>query len=86
LRQARQQILSEKEGEQWIINKAIHYNEWADLSKNDFKPVVKAFKELLEQFRCAKPKCDSWLSLTPRSDPVDLRCACGAFRLNLREK
>jgi energy-coupling factor transporter ATP-binding protein EcfA2 len=86
LRQARQQILSEKEGEQWIINKAIHYNEWADLSKNDFKPVVKAFKELLEQFRCTKPKCDSWLSLTPRNDPVDLRCACGAFRLNLREK
>ena len=86
LRQARQQILSEKEGEQWIINKAIHYNEWADLSKNDFKPVVKAFKELLEQFRCTKPKCDSWLSLTPRNDSVDLRCACGAFRLNLREK
>lgn len=86
LRQARQQIVSEKEGEQWVINKAIHYNEWANLSKNDFKPVVKAFKELLEQFRCAKPKCDSWLSLTPRNDPVDLRCACGAFHLNLREK
>ena len=52
LRQARQQILSEKEGEQWVT----------------------------------KPKCDSWLSVTPKNDPVDLRCACGAFRLNLREK
>lgn len=86
LQQARKQILSEKEGEQWVINKAIHYNEWAALSKNDFKPVVKAFRELLEQFRCTKPKCDSWLSLTPKNDPVDLRCACGAFRLNLRDK
>ena len=86
LREARQQIVSEKEGEQWVINKAIHYNEWADLSKNDFKPVVKAFKELLEQFRCTKPNANPWLSLTPRNDPVDLRCACGAFRLNLREK
>jgi hypothetical protein len=53
---------------------------------NGVKPVVKAFKELLEQFRCTKPKCDSWLSLTLRNDPVDLRCACSAFRLNLREK
>lgn len=86
LQKARQQILTAKEGEQWIINKAIHYNEWADLSKNDFKPVVTAFRQLLEQFRCDKPKCDSWLSLTPRNDPVDLRCACGTFRLNLKEK
>jgi energy-coupling factor transporter ATP-binding protein EcfA2 len=86
LQQKRQQILSEKEGEQWVINKAIHYNEWAALSKNDFKPVVKAFRELLEQFRCTKPKCDSWLYVTPRINPVDLRCACGASRLNLLGK
>jgi hypothetical protein len=69
-----------------VINKAIHYNEWADLSKNDFKPVVMAFRQLLQLFRCEKPKCDSWLSLVPRNDPVDLRCACGTLRLNLKEK
>ena len=86
LQDARSTILSASNDEQWVINKAIHYNEWADLSKNDFKPVVKAFKDLLQQFRCEKPKCDSWLSLTPKHDPVDLRCSCGAFRLNLNEK
>jgi hypothetical protein len=69
-----------------VINKAIHYNEWAELSRNDFKPVVTAFNQLLQQFRCDKPKCDSWLSVTPRNDPVDLRCACGSLRLNLKEK
>ena len=83
---SRNEILTASNGEQWVINKAIHYNEWADLSKNDFKPVVAAFKQLLEQFRCAKPKCDSWLSLNPRNDPVDLRCSCGAFHLNLKER
>jgi RecF/RecN/SMC N terminal domain len=86
LKKARQAILTEKEGEQWIINKAIHYNEWAQLSRNDFEPVVKAFKELLELFRCDKPKCGSWVSITPRNDPVDMRCACGSLRMNLREK
>lgn len=73
-------------GEQWIINKAVHYNEWAELSKQDFEPVVTAFKELLEQFRCKKPNCDSWLSLSPRFNPVDLRCSCGGLRLNLKQK
>jgi energy-coupling factor transporter ATP-binding protein EcfA2 len=47
---ARNRMLAERDGEQWIINKAIHYNEWADLSKNDFKPVVVAFRQLLQQF------------------------------------
>jgi hypothetical protein len=31
-------------------NKAIHYNEWADLSKNDFKPVVTEFNNF---FSCS---------------------------------
>ena len=83
---ARTSILAAKGGEEWIVNKAIHYNEWANLSRNDFMPVISAFKDLLQQFRCARPKCDSWLSVTPRHEPVDLRCSCGTVRFNLKEK
>jgi hypothetical protein len=83
IQKARQDILTASNGEQWVINKAVHYNKWADLSRNDFKPVVSVFKQLLQQFRCPKSKCDSWLSITPRNDPVDLRCACGSLRFNL---
>ena len=83
---ARTAILTSKGGEEWVVNKAIHYNEWANLSKNDFMPVIRAFKDVLQQFRCAKPKCDSWLSVTPRNEPIDLRCSCGAVRFNLRQK
>ena len=83
---ARTAILTAKGGGEWVVNKAIHYNEWANLSRNDFTPVVRTFKDLLQQFRCAKPKCDSWLSVTPRNEPVDLRCACGTVRFNLKEK
>ncbi|HKZ80300.1 MAG TPA: hypothetical protein VJ124_18640 [Pyrinomonadaceae bacterium] len=86
LQKARAKSLATCGGEQWIINKAVHYNEWAELSRQDFEPVVTAFRQLLHQFRCEKPKCDSWLALTPRFDPVDLRCACGSFRLNLKQK
>ncbi len=71
---ARNKMLAERDGEQWIINKAIHYNEWADLSKNDFRPVVVAFRQLLQQFRCDKPKCDSWLSISPRVSTSASKC------------
>lgn len=70
--------------EQWAVNKAVHYNEWANFGKTDFTPVVAAFKDLLACFRCAS--CGSWLYVTPRSSPDSLRCACSAVNFNLKQK
>jgi hypothetical protein len=30
--------------EQWAVNKAVHYNEWANFGKKDFEPVVAALR------------------------------------------
>lgn len=80
--------LSESTGasqvEQWAVNKAVHYNEWANFGKKDFEPVVGAFKELLDHFHCGT--CDSWLYANSRIRPEALRCACGATNLNLNQK
>ena len=71
--------------EQWAVNKAVHYNEWANFGKRDFEPVVTAFKELLDQLRC--PGCGSWLYVTPRGGiPEALRCQCASINLNLKAK
>ena len=71
--------------EQWAVNKAVHYNGWANFTKEDFEPVVAAFKELLDVFRCGE--CEQWLYVTPRKGPAEsLRCACSAVELNLKEK
>ena len=70
--------------EQWAVNKAVHYSEWANFGKKDFEPVVGSFKDLLECFSCGK--CESWLFVTPRSNPDSLRCACNVVNLNLRPK
>ena len=70
--------------EQWAVNKSVHYNEWANLGKKDFAPVVGAFTELLSQFHCAS--CDSWLHVSPKGKPESLRCACGALNFNLNKK
>ncbi|MDQ2712769.1 MAG: ATP-binding protein [Acidobacteriota bacterium] len=68
--------------EQWAVNKAVHYNAWANFGKKDFEPVVTAYKELLACFSC--PSCDSWLYAAPRLNPESLRCACNAVSLNLK--
>lgn len=70
--------------EQWAINKAVHYNEWENFGKRDFDPVVKAYRELLDCFKCES--CDSWLYVTPRHSPTSLRCACNSVNLNLEPK
>lgn len=84
----RKAALSDSNGaanvERWAVNKAVHYNEWANFGKEDFEPVVAAFKDLLGCFRCEK--CDSWLYVTPRVNPESLRCACTAVALNLKPK
>ena len=74
-------------GEQWVINKAIHYNEWVSFTKQEFRAVVEAFKSLLLQFRCPKADCESWLYVTPRkTNPEILRCRCMRINLNLKLK
>ena len=70
--------------EQWAVNKAVHYNEWANFGKKDFEPVVAAFKELLDCFRC--DKCDSWLYVTLRMQPEMLICSCKDVSFNLKPK
>lgn len=73
-----------KSAEEWAVNKAVHYNEWANFGKKDFQPVVSAFKELLDCFRCKS--CESWLHLSPRSNPETLRCSCNKMSFNLKPK
>lgn len=85
----RKELLSTCNGamnvEKWAVNKAVHYNAWANFGKKDFEPVVNAFKELLDCFRC--DACQSWLYATPRgNNPEFLRCGCGQVNLNLKQK
>jgi hypothetical protein len=39
--------------EQWQVNIAVHYTNWDNLTKKDFAPVAKAFRDLLGGFTCS---------------------------------
>ena len=87
MKEARGAVLTQCGGEQWVINRAIHYNEWATFTRAELRAVVEAFKALLLQFRCPREECQSWLYVMPRKgSPEALRCRCMTVNLNLRPK
>ena len=73
--------------EAWVVNRALHWNEWADFTEDEFREVAEACKSVLEQLRCNEPECGSLLYVSPRKGEAEaLRCRCGAFNLNLTAK
>jgi recombinational DNA repair ATPase RecF len=76
-----------QEGEQWALNPAVHFNDWANFSKADFEPVVDTWRQFLGLFRCDTPGCESWIYVVggPGREEA-LRCNCGRLNLSLRGK
>jgi hypothetical protein len=68
--------------ENWQINPAVHYNEWGNFDKQDFKPVVVSFKKLLDQFSCQS--CNGLLYVTLNQGKKEsMRCGCSNVNINL---
>jgi hypothetical protein len=87
LKNARSEALARHGEEEWVVNKAVHWNEWANFTEAEFREVVEAFKGLLVQLRCSKAGCESWFYVTPKKrDEETLRCRCGSVNINLRVK
>ena len=85
LKAARSEALSVYGGEAWVVNRAVHFNEWAYFTKAELREVVGAFKSLLMELRCSS--CESWLYATPRKGQLEsLRCPCGSATLNLKPR
>jgi hypothetical protein len=70
---------------QWAINTSIHFNHWADLQPNDFKPVVNAFNELFDLFICKNCGYIPQLILADMKWEI-ITCPCKKFLWNLKEK
>lgn len=81
----RRQIYGRSYVEQWSINAMVHYNNWGDMSKEDFSSVVDAFKDLQGLFICST--CGGLLEKIPRKGSLQrVTCPCGKFGWNLRQK
>lgn len=78
-------LIQKSAAEQWAINKSVHFNEWENFAKSEFKAVADAFKALLDHIRCRNARCGGYPYLTPRKGASEqLRCNCGAVNINLK--
>lgn len=77
--------VTQSQSEQWEINPAVHFNEWANLQRQDFEPVVAAFKQLEREFEC--PACGDLIYVVQtRKTKEAARCGCAKVNLNLKPK
>jgi recombinational DNA repair ATPase RecF len=73
--------------DQWQVNAAVHYNSWASLDRNDFAPVVTAFKRLIAAFRCSNPDCLGFrIVLREAGTDKVVSCPCGTENFSLVNK
>lgn len=87
LQAQRTKALSEQTNENWAINKLVHYNDWASMTANDFRPVIDASREFLALFTCANEDCTGWIYAEGQGASAGtLRCKCGTYNLNLLVK
>jgi len=68
-------IIPDYDKESKYVTATIHENAWAKLGKQDFQPVVQAFKDFSACFQC--PRCKDWIKRTPRQSSKKLECNCG---------
>jgi hypothetical protein len=75
-----------QEENNWAVNYAVHFNEWAAFTIEDFRPVVDAWKGFMALFYCTNKLCGELIYVDVREKQEDaLRCRCGRLNLNLRK-
>ena len=81
----RSQIYGRTYVEQWAINTSVHYNNWANMSSEDFSPVVDAFRDLQGLFSCSS--CTGLIQALPSGGtPEVVKCPCGKIDWNLKQR
>ena len=80
------QVIARSQVEQWIINANVHYNRWGEFHAGDFTPVIEAWHDLLERFRCVGCGVTLFLAFDSERTPASLRCKCGKVNWNLTQK
>jgi ABC-type multidrug transport system ATPase subunit len=85
IKETRAQVLRDQTSEGWAINPLVHYNEWANMTRAEFEPVVETSKNFLALFACENCGGTTYVVGRP-GDEDSLRCSCGSVNLNLKLK
>jgi recombinational DNA repair ATPase RecF len=81
------QRIADTKSDEWMINKAVHFNAWANLQPKEFAVLAAAFQALLKSMQCKNAPCGEFLRVLPvKGNRELLRCGCGQSNLNLMVK
>ena len=70
------QKIAASKSDEWQVNAAVHYNAWAQFTKEEMLATVNAIEGLVSGFCCES--CGSKLYVTYQSNlPASLACHCG---------
>jgi ABC-type lipoprotein export system ATPase subunit len=76
------QVHTRTQEEQWAVNASIHFNNWENLSPEDFQPVRETIQDLHLLFICQD--CGSTLRVSKDGMiETSLRCNCASVNWNL---
>jgi len=79
------EVIGRTQMEHWGINENVHFNKWADFSKDDFLPIVEAFQDFESFVRCQR--CSGLISLMTKGEVAScIKCPCGGVNWNLERK
>lgn len=79
------QIIQRTECERWMVNAAVHFNKWHELSEPDFRPIVEAFRDCFSLFHCQS--CGGLIRVSEeQGTDTSVRCACQDVNWNLTKK
>ncbi|MEE7492243.1 ATP-binding protein [Methylobacterium oryzae] len=85
LEKALEETASLAKVEQWQINRTVHYNEWANLHRDEFLAVVNAFHALCVLFEC--DACGVPIEVSPpRGSREYIQCLCGEVKFSFMKK
>jgi hypothetical protein len=82
---SRKAIFQQYAAETWAVNANVHFNEWAEFSTEDFRPVVEAYRALFACFVCES--CGVLLRIIEEgTTAIALRCDCNRTNWNLKAR
>lgn len=80
-----EEINKRQEIERWAINPSTHFNEWENFTANDFLPLISAYKDFFDSFKC--PSCGAIVRVVKNKNREDsLSCPCKTILYNLEIK
>ncbi len=77
--------MAETNKEHWILNPAVHYNEWATFDESELSRLCEAYRSFMDCFRC--PSCNSLMFIvTDGPTETNLTCSCSRSNFGLIKK